>query len=299
MGFRQLKKDPEYTVRAVERVVQVLVALSQTDSALPLSAIAARTGLTVWTTLRLLRTLQDHGLVICHPTSRCYTLGFRLLEFGQAVQRQVDVVRIARPFLSAVRNEINETISLVVRSGDFSVNVAQADSSHPLRRVKVIGEPSPLYVGASGKVFLAAGTPEALEAYLARTNLVPLSPNTLTEPRLLREQVEQARALGYAVSINERGAGGVGIAAPVYDHEGQVVAAVDVAGPLSRLTPETRERWVQATVTTARDLSAALGFADRTERAAAGPPPRPCPAAAREPRPAGRRAGARRSGGPA
>ena len=263
-----MKSQPDYSVRAVERVVRVLSVLSEADEPLSLSAVAAQTGLTVWTALRLLRTLQQQGMVLAHPPDNRYTLGFRLLEFAQALQRQLDIVRITRPFLTALRGEVNETISLVVRSGDFGIVVALVDSSQPLRRVKVVGEPTPLYVGASGKVLLAGADSEEVEDYLGRTLLVPLSPNTPTNPHLVREQVAETRELGYAISINERGAGGVGVAAPVRGHDGSVVAALDLGAPLSRFTPETRELWVTAVVSTARQISRALGYVEAAARGA-------------------------------
>jgi DNA-binding IclR family transcriptional regulator len=261
--FRPLKEGPDYSVRAVERVARLLSVLAAADSPQSLSAIAAQAELSVPTAFRLLRTLRDHDLVMTHQPQGRYTLGFRILEYGQALQRQLDIVNIARPYLVALRNQTNETASLAVRSGDASVNIAQAESQQLLRRVKVIGEPLPLYIGAAGKVLLSAEPDEEIDDYIARTELLPYTPSTPTDPVALRHQIIQVRAAGFYESVNERGIGGVGVAAPIRAHDGRVVAVLDLVAPLSRYTPETREQWREVTVSSAREISRALGFSDR------------------------------------
>jgi DNA-binding IclR family transcriptional regulator len=261
--FQPLKDGPDYSVRAVERVARLLAVLAAADSPQSLSAIAVQANLSVPTTFRLLRTLRDHDLVMTHQPQGRYTLGFRILEYGQALQRQLDIVNIARPHLVALRNETSETATLAVRSGDANVNIAQAESQQLLRRVKVLGQPTPLYVGAAGKVLLAALTDEEIDEYIGRTELVAYTPSTATEPARLWDQIKRARASGFSESVNERGVGGVGVAAPIRAHDGRVVAVLDLVAPLSRFTPETREHWIAVTMTAAREISRALGFSDR------------------------------------
>jgi DNA-binding IclR family transcriptional regulator len=259
VAFQYVKSDA-YGVRAVERAADVLGALAQADQPQTLSGIAARAQLSVPTTFRLLRTLQDRGLVMPHADSGKYTLGFRLLELAHALTRQLDIVAIAQPFLAAVRDQVNETTGLIVRTGDHWAHAAHAEALHPVRRVMEIGETAPLYAGCAGKVFLAAASDAEIDEYLGRTPLVPLSPTTPTDPDVLREQIATVRGQGFAESINERGAGGVGIAAPIRAHDGRVVAALEISGPAERFTAETRATWIEASIGAADRISAALGF---------------------------------------
>jgi DNA-binding IclR family transcriptional regulator len=122
------------------------------------------------------------------------------------------------------------------------------------------GEPTPLYASGIGKLLLS-GEPEAeIEAYIARTQMVPFSATTITDPDTMRSQIRAIRQRGYAVSLNERGAGGVGISAPIFDHEGAIVAAMTIGAPVSRYTPEVGEACIAAALEAARGISAALGF---------------------------------------
>ncbi len=255
-----MKSSEAYSVRAVERAADVLDALAQSDRPQTLSSIAERAKLSLPTTFRLVRTLQQQGLVMPATEDGRFVLGFRVLELANALMRQLDIVGIARPLLNAIRDEVNETVSLAVRSGDYHVHAAQAEAAHPLRRVLDIGERVPLYAGCSGKLFLAAAADAEIEHYLTRTELLPLSDTTPTDPELLREQIALVRSRGFAESVNERGFGGAGIAAPVRAHDGRVVAALEIAGPITRFTPYAREQWIAFAMSNAAELSRSLGF---------------------------------------
>ena len=257
-------KSSAYGVRAVERAADVLAALAEADQPQTLSAIAAGAKLSVATTFRLVRTLQDRGLVMPNGDLGRYTLGFRVLELAHALTRQLDIIAISRPFLVAVRDHVNETTGLTVRTGDKWAHAAHAEALHPVRRVMEIGETAPLYAGCAGKMFLAAASDAEIEAYLNRTRLLPLSPTTPTDANVLREQIATVRSQGFAESINERGAGGVGIAAAIRAHDGRVVAALEISGPADRYTAETRATWIEAATDGARQISSALGFRPST-----------------------------------
>ena len=258
-------KNETYGVRAVERAADVLAALAEVDQPQTLSAIAARAELSIATTFRLVRTLQDRGLVMPKGELGRYTLGFRVLELAHALALQLDVIAISRPFLAAVRDEVNETTGLTVRSGDHWAHAAHVEAYQPVRRVMEIGERAPLYAGCPGKVLLGAASDADIEAYLERTTFVAFSPATPTSASVLREQIAAVRAQGFAESVNERGFGGAGVAAPIRAHDGQVVAALEISGPADRYTAETRARWIKAAVQGAQRISSALGFRASTE----------------------------------
>src|ERR1051326_3469597 len=129
-----MKTTPTYNVRLAERVVALLAALADAESPQTLTAVAERAGMAIPTAFRVLRTLEEFGLVMSHPPDKRYTLGFRILQLSQALLRQLDIVEIARPILISVRNEVNETVTLAVRQGDFSVHVVAAEAAHEVHR---------------------------------------------------------------------------------------------------------------------------------------------------------------------
>jgi DNA-binding IclR family transcriptional regulator len=258
--FHTVEETDRYSVRAVERALGVLGALAETDAPQTLQVIAERAELSVTTTFRLLRTLQQQGFVTPSADDGRYVLGFRVLELAHALLRQLDVVGIARPFVLDLRNRIGETVSLAVRSGEYHIRALQAEGTQPLRRVMEIGERLPLYAGSVGKLFLAAASDREVEEYLSRTELVPLSEATPTDPQLVWQQIAQVRERGFSESVNERGAGGAGVAAPVHGPDGRVLAALEISGPMTRFTPEVRQAWIELSQATSRDISRALGY---------------------------------------
>ena len=262
-------KEPAYGVRAVERAVGVLAVLSASATSLSLTTIASRSGLSVPTAFRLLKTLEAQRLVATDEHGR-YGLGSRVLELGHAYVRQLDIVALARPFLVRARDRVDETAVLGVRSGDAWVAVASVEATQPIRRVMSPGETTPLYASGTGKLLLAAESDDEVEAYIARTQLEPLSATTVIEADVLRAQIAEIRASGYACSFNERGAGGVGVSAPIRAHDGRIVAGLLIAAPASRFTPEVRAACIEAATDAARSVSAALGFVaePRGQRAA-------------------------------
>lgn len=257
--MKEAKELEGYGIRAVERAARVLSALAEADGPRTITAIAEAAELSVPTTFRLLRTLQDQGLAMAHAEGG-YTLGFRVLELAHALVRQIDIVAIARPFLNAVRSEVDETTGLVVRTGDAWVPVAYAEASQQVRRVMNLGQPTPLYADSAGKVLLAGTTDAEVEEYLARAQLAPFSETTVTDREVLRAQIREARTRGFAVSVNERGAGGTGVAAPIRAHDGRVVAALLIAAPASRFNAQLRASCVRAALAASHRISEALGF---------------------------------------
>lgn len=252
-------KDEAGGIRAVDRAIDVLAALAASDTPISLTEIATSAGLTLPTTLRLLRTLRAQRLVADAVGGR-YLLGARVLELSHAYLRQLDVVAVARPFLTAARDQVDETVALVVRSGDVWVPIVSVEARQPIRRVTRPGETTPLYASGTGKLLLAGEPDEEVDAYLARTELVPFSSTTVVDPDTLRAQIVEIRACGYSCSVNERGAGGVGVSAPIRNHAGRVVAACMIAAPVSRFTAEVRAACIDAAVEAANGISRALGY---------------------------------------
>lgn len=252
-------KEDATGVRAVERAVDVLAALAAAETPQTLTEVAVRAGLTLPTTLRLLRTLSAKRLIVAREGGH-YALGGRVLELSHAYLRQLDVVSVARPFLTAARNQVNETVVLVVRSGDAWAPIISVEATQPIRRVMRPGETTPLYASGTGKLLLAAESDDEVEAYLARTRLEPFSNTTVIDSDVIRTQIAEIRECGYSCSINERGAGGVGVSAPIRGHDGRVIAACMIAAPASRFTPEVRAACIEAAISAADGISGALGY---------------------------------------
>jgi IclR family transcriptional regulator, acetate operon repressor len=247
-------------VQSLDRAVAILRTFDRHHSARGVTETARLVGLTPSTTHRLLASLQEHGLVRKDPQGR-YTLGPELLRLAQVARDTVTLTDIARPVMSCLRDQTNETVALHVADlTPARIVLDQVESHQALRRTYTeVGQPVPIHEGAPGKVLLANLPETQREAVLARP-LPKATPRTIVDPDALRAELKRVRDWGYALSFEERVPGISTLAVPVRDHSGQVAAAISVSGPSSRMSRSRLMEILPHAQQATADLSRTLGF---------------------------------------
>ncbi|NNV04522.1 IclR family transcriptional regulator [Brevibacillus sp. MCWH] len=225
-------EEAKTNVRAVERALDILLCFTDSTD-LGLSEIASRLSLHKSTVHRLLATLENKGFLIRDAQTEKYRLGFRIWELSANLTHSDDPATVLLPEMERLRDLVGETISLYVRDGNERIRIQAVQSNQPIRRVAPIGARMPLFVGASSKVLVAYAEPEVLQAVLNDPNW----PDSIEREAYL-EQLEQIRAQGFATSVEERELGAAAVAAPIFNRNGKLVAAIAASGPSNRLTPE-------------------------------------------------------------
>lgn len=248
-------------VRSLDRAVAILNAFSRERGELGLSAVAELTGLTTSTAHRLLNSLLTHGLIQQVSGSKRYALGSHILRLAYIASGNVSVRQAALPIMQRLRDASDETIGLhLIRADNRRIVVDQVESRQPLRRTYTeLGEPIALHQGAPGKVLLAFLSPEAREALLAAP-LPAVTELTPTDPDKLRQELQEIRERGYALSFGERVRDIHTVAVPVSNHTGSVIACLSVTGPTVRMPRERLESLAELAMVAARDLSRQLGY---------------------------------------
>lgn len=253
-------KSRGYTVEAVKRAMDILTAFSHAEPELALSQIVARTGLAKTTAFRILATLCDRGFCTHDPVTSRYSLGFEMLSLADIRRRQANVRDAAMPVMRQIRDQVNETIVLSVRTGDFRVHIDFVEGLHSMRRMADPGIQAPLYAGAASKVLLAGLDDAKIDEYLGRTRLKPIQKNTITSVPALRRGIGLIRRRGYAESKSELISGGGGaLAAPVKDYSGATVAVIDILTPKNRYTARHRKLCIELLLDGVRRVSERLG----------------------------------------
>lgn len=240
-------------VVSLEAGMQILHAFTADRASLTEAEIAAEVALPSRQCAAALETLCRYGIL--QNDGHRYTCGVRALELGTACQHQLPLVQIADRIMRTIRDELDETTMIAVRSGDYRVNVAQAESRHPLRQSIPLGKPKPLYIGAGGKTLLSGLSDTEIEAYLNRVPLERMSPTTTTDRQALLNAVRHIRQTGFAETFSERNHGGASFAAPIKCGKGEIVGALVVSMPLYRFGPEMRDSIVQFLVSGADEIS--------------------------------------------
>lgn len=235
-------------VQSVERAFAILQAIGLEPGGLGVTSISKQTGLPKSTVSRLLSTLEASGAIERVPGRDAYRVGPGVLAMaGRAsYSRQLNV--LARPYLQELAEETGETVHLCTPDGDQVFYVDQINSRFHIQLQDWTGVRFPMHTVAAGRVFLASLSPDRLEQYLSRP-LERYTSKAITDRNVLRRHVERARAEGLSWVWEETELGLVGVAAPVEDAGGKVVAAVSLVGPAFRFPPPGRHAEMAADVT--------------------------------------------------
>ncbi len=244
-------------VRSVDRAIDVLETMARTGAPMTLGQLCQMLGAPKSTTWTIVRTLAARQVLEYEAATRTYRPGPTLRALGRRRPTAVDLAAVARPHLARLAHLTREAALLQVLSGREVVCAERIDSPEPIRYVAEVGGRRPLHCTAAGKVILAWAQPGFAGDYLRLTRLRACSANTITQTGRLRDELARIRHVGYAVSAGEYALGLMAIAAPVLDAVGELVAAINVAGPMFRMRGRHREL-AEDVVRVARAISADL-----------------------------------------
>lgn len=252
-------KDQEATVQSVGRAIAILRAFDSHQPELGVTELSGKLGLNKTTVYRLLTSLQRGGLVDQNPETGKYRLGIGLVSLAGLVLEHIDVRQVARPYLRALAEKTEETVTLSVLANGEVVNIERVPSPRMVTNVGWVGRRMLPHCVSSGKALLAYLPEHEVESILAR-GLPRFTDKTITDPARLREELKKVRLQGYAVAQEELEEGLNAVAAPIRNHEGEAIAAVSVSGPSFRLSPEKIPRLAKLTKQTADEISRHLGY---------------------------------------
>lgn len=232
-----------------------------------IAALAEASGRPKSSVHRVLATLINTGFVDQDPVTAKYRLTLKLWRLGVSALNELDLLDIARPHLEALMQATDETVHLSVLdpSGDV-MYLWKVESNRSIRVQTQLGGLAPSWCTATGRCLLAFDS-RATERALARP-LKQRTPRTVTEPARLRAILREVAAKGYAVTKAENHPEMGGIAAPIRDHGGTVVASCGVAVPAFRMNQELIDHCIPVVVKTALDISSGLGYRAAVQRRA-------------------------------
>lgn len=227
--------------RSVARVLQVLDRLAAAPQGASLAALAPAMEVPKTTLLGLLRGLALEGYAI--QAGGLWHLGPESTSLARAIlarQQEGGLGVAGRAALERLAESSGESAMIAVLTPDRSAMVYtdKVEARTALRFAATVGDRRPIHCTASGRLMLAFSPPPWPEEFLRKARLPALTSTSVTDRRSLRRIVAETRERGYALSLGESTEGVVGIAAPVFDAHGAIVAAVMLAAPLARAQPK-------------------------------------------------------------
>ncbi|MEJ0097575.1 MAG: SMP-30/gluconolactonase/LRE family protein [Bauldia sp.] len=218
------------------KALRVLSLIGDAEGPLRFRDIAQLAGLPKATLHRMLSALIESGLISYDPEGETYWLGMRIVDLANKVWETLDLRGAAERELARLRQLSGETAQLGMLDG---MHVVYLDERASLQEVRVFyrgGRRLPAYCTALGKVMLAHLPQQRQYDLVFRNSLTAYTPRTLTTLPDLEREFALIRERSYAIEDEELEVGRRSVAAPIFEHGGEPLAAIAITGPADRLT---------------------------------------------------------------
>lgn len=235
-------------VRSVSRAVDLLSLFDADHPVRTLREFVELTGLPKTTVVRLIGSLEAHGLIARREESM-YSVGAVFLRWVSLSRSMWEVSVETRRIMSRLVDTCGETVNIYIRQDLNRICIAQVEGTATVRSVVGVGVPYVLSAGATAMILLG-GCPDSVLRQLAKRD------ESLTL-EALRSEVAGVREAGYAVTHGQRELGASAVAAPILGSDGRILAALSASGPTSRFTADRVGTYVEAVTAAAGEISAA------------------------------------------
>jgi IclR family transcriptional regulator, pca regulon regulatory protein len=234
-----MPKDSDGFVRAIARGFAVVEALGRPPGRHTLSEVAVIAEVNRATARRVLATLV--ALKYCEADGRYFSLRPRALGLGLSYLNALPYWGYAQRALEDLRNEIGESCALAVLDETEIVYALRLPARRILSANLGIGSRLPAHLVSLGRVMLASLPKDQRAAYLQSVELTPVTPRTITDAGVLDRQLDLVEAQGHAWVDGELDPAICGIAVPLRDQAGRVIAAISI-NTISSMTSEAQAR---------------------------------------------------------
>jgi len=209
---------------------------------------------------RLLSTLEERGFVEQDSDTGKYRLGIKLARLEAIVLDSSKIREISYSYLKELTSRTRETSSLSVLSENQGIIIEKMNSEEKISANPYIGMVEPLYCTALGKAILSNYPEEKQREILESLNIVAYTPKTMTQIPHIIDDLKRTSASGVAIDDEEYSLGMRCIAAAVYDHRGDTIAAIGISGPISRMRTEIIDKYIAIVKEVAAEFSSQLGY---------------------------------------
>lgn len=249
----------EPVLTSVQKSCRLLKQFLQADKELGVTELSKVLKLSKGNIHKLLTTLESEGFIKQNPQNKQYSLGYTLLELGTKVKKDNDWVEMTQPFLIDLMETTKELTCLCIIDGSDAIYLNKIETHYyPIRFAVEAYRRFPLYATSASRVILAHAPQSIIEQVLEK-DLIQFTPYSFKSAEEIKERLMQIRLNGYEYSSNLRNVGVTGIAAPIFDTDGNVRASISLIGPTDRMSAQ-KEHHITAVRDTATKISRLLGY---------------------------------------
>ncbi len=234
-----MTRESNTPVRTTTRSFDILETLRELDGA-RLTEISAHLDLPDSTVHNHLRTLVHRGYVV--RDDNIYRVSLRFLDFGEYARSRRKIYEHAKSEIDKLADETGEAASLLVEEDGRGVYIYDAQAGDAIPADTDPGKHVALHATALGKAILAYLPNSRIEAIFDQRGLSAQTSKTITDRDELVAELETIRERGFAVDDEERIRGIRCVAVAIKNENGQVIGAISVSGPASRIDADPDER---------------------------------------------------------
>lgn len=250
----------EKYVQTLERSLDILEVLAQAEEPLGVTEIGNRISLHKSTVHRILQTLCYRGYVEKEKENEHYHLGIKIVELGIRFFNDLEIRKVASPYLVDLAKAMDEVVNLVLPDDGEVVYIDKTESSHVVSMQSKVGRRAPMHCTAVGKAILSTLPEDEVLHILEVKGMRQQTINTITEPKKLLENLRQISETKVAVEEEENEIGIICLGTPIFDYSGRAIGAISVSGPASRMEEKGIQSIGEALKQVGEQISANLGF---------------------------------------
>ncbi|WP_042350309.1 IclR family transcriptional regulator [Bacillus massiliigorillae] len=252
--------ERENMVKSVSRALDIITILSLKKGGLGVTEIANQIDINKSSVYRILSTLVQYGYVEQDADTGRYKLGYKFLEISSKLLESIDLRTEAQPFLKELENETNEVIHLVVYDQGEVVYIEKLEGNELLRMHSRVGKRAPMHCTSVGKTILANLPTNVVLSILETRGMPSHTKYSIVDKDELLQELAKVKECGFAYDLEENEYGITCIAAPIFDHAGQVIAAVSISGSTIRMKNERLAQLQPHIIAAGKQISTRLGY---------------------------------------
>ncbi|PKN27614.1 MAG: hypothetical protein CVU64_15635 [Deltaproteobacteria bacterium HGW-Deltaproteobacteria-21] len=254
------RNNPGFFNRSLERALQILCTFNIEMQTFTLDQLSKAVCLPKPTVFRLCSTLTTYNFLRYDSGTKQYSLGMRLFELGGVVLSSFSMRKVTSPYAEQLQVRVGKTTLLgILRDEELVYIDKKEDPRKDIRFASHIGHRRPPYFGMLGHVLMAHLPESEVDRLLNKRPLIPLTRKTITNVKEFKKRLKEIREQGYYIDEEEAIEGITGIAAPIMDFTGSVVAAIGVGFISSSASRKEIGTIRNEVVKTARNISDELG----------------------------------------
>jgi len=248
-------------IKSIRNCFRILSLFSKQNPDLDAEGISQAINIPKSSVYRYLYTLIQESILEYDSTTKKYELGLKIIELGGTAYHQMELRRIALPFMQELAKKTRETVYLSTLDRDRAICVERVESDLPIRLSINRGESFPLHASATARILMAY-LPDEEQDRIIKKGLKGFTDYTITDSQKLRQNLKEIKRRGFASSNQELDLGAKAVSAPIFDFSGRAIAGLSIAGPVHRFAGKKVKEYTDLVVRYCRRISSKLGYTD-------------------------------------